>query len=207
MSRSFNWDDHTETADTPIIDFAPPVANRKARLTSLIYTPAGTAHDLTLMRCIAEVQTTAAAAAAATSLVLNSASFPSNTGAGTQDLASGDYVIVEYSDGTFGMHLVSNLSTLTITINAIPSGKAVNSGASVWIMGAAADTLFHMTLKTIASTRMTYQDFSSGVIESGFTVGSGIFERDGVGDPIAFLSANGTAAGTLNFGAGSYVTN
>lgn len=200
----FSWDHNTAAANTAFFEIAPPVADKRVRLTSLVYTAAGTVHDLVLMKALAKVAVTTAAAAAATSLILNDASFPSNTGTGTQNLASGDYVIVQHADGTYGAYLVSALATLTITINAL--AKAVNAEAPLWIMGSpTAETLFHLTFKSIASTRVEFNSAFVGLFESGFKLGTTIFERDGLNDPIMFYSANGTAAGILNWGSGYYV--
>lgn len=196
MPVAHHIDHHTEAFGTVITELIPPVSNRIAKLTSLVYTAAGTVHDLILMRAIHRVETTAAAAAAATSLVLSEATFGGDT------LASGDYVCVEHSDGTYGLHLVSNLATLTITINAL--AKAVSSGADVWIFGAPSDSSYHLTLKSIASTRIEFKDEAAGLITSGYDIGT--FDRDGLGDPLMFYSANGTAAGVLNWGAAKYVT-
>lgn len=188
------WDHHTETSATPIIEFASPQEGLKARLTTLVYTPAGTVHDLVIMRAIHQVLLTAASAASDTTLDLSEATFGGDT------LASGDYVILEHADGTYGMYLASGLSVLVLTVGAI--AKAANAGARVWIMGAPGDTSYHSTLKSIASTRTEFFNLAA---ESGYNIGT--FERDGFGDPLAFYSANGTAAGTLNYGSGLYVSN
>lgn len=197
MSKCFTWQHNTQAFGTPIIDFAPPVANRKARLSSLVYTAAGTVHDLVLMRCINQVVLTDAAPISDTTLDLSAATFADQT------LASGDYVILEHADGTYGMYLASGLATLVLTVNAI--AKAANAGAKVYIMGSAADTAYHTILKSIASTRIEFQA-TNGVMEGGYYASS-TYNRTGLGDPIAFLSANGTAAGILNWGSGLYVTN
>ena len=189
-----HFDHHTETAGTVIIELVPPLENYKARLTALVYTAAATAHDLIIMRCINKVQTTAAAAAAATTIVLSSASFGADT------LASGDYVVVEHADGTYGFHLASGLATLTLTINAL--AKAVNAAANVWIMGAITDTTYHSTIKSIASTRVEFKDAAAGIAESGYNIGT--YSRDGLGDPLLVYSANGTNAGIVNLGSAVY---
>lgn len=187
---------HTEAFGTPIVDLIPPQPSSNIRLTSWVYTPAGTAHDLLFMRALNKVYTTAAAVAAATSVVLDSASFCGQT------IASGDYLVIEHGDGTYGFYLASALATLTVTINAL--SKAVNSGAAVWIMGAPGDTSYHSTLKTIASTRMEFVDYLSGIAQGGFDDGTA-YARDGIGDPALLYSANGTAAGTLNRASARYM--
>lgn len=196
MTTAFHCDHHTETAATPIVELIQPKENLKPRLTSLVYTPAGTAHDLIFMKALEQVLTTAPAAAAATTVVLDIATFCGQT------IASGDYVVIEHADGTYGHYLVSALSTLTITINAL--AKAVNAGAKVFIMGAPADT-YHLTFKFGASARLEQADYLSGLAECGYD--DGVYDRDGAGDPALIYSANGTAAGILNRAAGRYVSN
>ncbi len=191
---SFHIDHHTESSGVAITELIPPKANCKARLLKLVYTPGATVHDIVVMKPLEQVLTTAAAAAAATALVLNVASF---TG---QNLASGDYVAVEHSDGTYGLYLVSALATLTITINALT--KAVNAGAKVYIFGSPTET-YHYTYKTVASTRTEIGVDEAGIGVTGF-ISDGTYSRTGLGDPLMVYSANGTNAGTLNYGAGVY---
>lgn len=197
MPQAFHFYHNTQAFGTPIVQLIPPDTDSNiTRLTSLVYTAAGTVHDLLIMRALNQVLTTAAAAAAATTVVLDSASFVGQT------IASGDYLVIEHADGTFGAYLVSGLSTLTVTINALT--KAVNSGDRVWIMGAPADTSYHSTLKSIASTRLEFTDAAAGLGQSGFADGTS-YARDGRGDPLIVYSANGTAAGIINRGSALYL--
>lgn len=194
---AFAFYHNTQTSGTPITQLIPPPrsTNYKLRLMKLVYTAGATVHDILLMRALHQVETTAAAAAAATSLVLDEATFVGQT------LANGDYVVVEHADGTYGVYLVSALATLTITINAL--SKAVNSGAKVFIMGAPGDTSYHSTLKSIASTRIEFDGGASGLGDTGYD--DGVYDRDGKGDPMLIYSANGTNAGTLNHGSAAHV--
>ena len=192
---SHHLDHHTEAAATAIVELIPPQSSKLSRLTSLVYTAGATVHDLVLMRAVNQVITTAAAAASATTIVLSSASFGGDT------IASGDYLVVEHADGTHGIHLASALSVLTVTINAL--AKAVNAGAKVWIMGAPGDTNYHQTLKSIASTRIEFKDDTSGLITSGYDIGT--YNRDGLNDPLLIYSANGTNAGVFNWGSATYI--
>lgn len=194
-TTAFHFDHHTEAFGTPIIELVQPQLNFKPRLTSLVYTPGGTAHDLIFMKALHQVLTTAAAAAAATSVVLDEATFCGQT------IASGDYLVIEHADGTYGYYLASALATLTVTINAL--AKAVNAGAKVYIMGSISET-YHSTFKTIVSTRTTLADYAGGIAECGYN--DGTYDRDGSGDPAMIYSANGTAAGILNQASGRYVS-
>jgi hypothetical protein len=190
----FNWDYKTAAANTEITDFSIPQANRRARLTSLRYTPGATEHDLVIMKAIEQVTLTAASAASDTTLDLSAATFGGDT------LASGDWVILEHGDGTYGAYKASGLATLVLTVTAIT--KAANVGAKVWIMGAPGDTNYHLTFKSGTTTEKHFYDPFGGLAESGYDIGT--YFRSGLGDPIMFLSANGTNAGTLNQGAGVY---
>lgn len=191
---TFQWDHHTEAGNTEIVEFAPPMSNKRAKLTSLAYTAAATEHDLKIMKAIHQVTLTAASAQSDTTLDLSEATFGGDT------LASGDWVILEHGDGTFGAYKASGLATLVLTVTAI--SKAANVGAKVWIMGAPGDS-YHLTYKGTASTRREFADPVGGLGESGYDIGT--YFRTGLGDPLMFLSANGTNAGTLNQGAGVYV--
>lgn len=195
---TFTWDYHTESAATEITEIAIPQANKRVKLTTLRYTPAATEHDLKVMKALEQVTLTAASAATDTTLDLSQVTF------GTDTLASGDWLIVELADGTFYATKVSSIASLVATVSpGIPSGKAANANAKVWIMGAPTET-YHLSFKSGTSAEKTFSDPVGGVGESGFD-GGGSFFRDGLGDPLLFLSANGTNAGALNWGAGVYV--
>jgi hypothetical protein len=192
---SYSWDHHTEAAATPILEVVPPVTGKKVRVTSTVYTPAATVHDIVFMRTIATVELTAASAASDTTLDLSAATFGGDT------LASGDYVILEHGDGTYGAYLASNLATLVLTVNAI--SKAANVGANVYIMGAPGDTSYHNTVKSIASTRTEFIDPVGGVMDGDYDIGT--YSSDGLGLPVLIYSANGTNAGVMNWGSAIYV--
>lgn len=190
---AFFFDHHTEAAATVIKELASPVANFKPRLTGFSYTSGATVHDLVIMRAINQVQLTAASAQSDTTLDLDIVTFGADT------LASGDWVVLEHFDGTYGMYLASGLASLVLTVGAI--AKAANAGAKVFIMGAPGDVTFHSSVKSVASAR---QDFLGIHAEAGYDTGT--YARDGIGDPLMFYSANGTNAGTLNWGSGPYVS-
>lgn len=192
---AFHFYHNTQAFGTPITQLIPPLEGFKIRLGDLVYTPAGTAHDIIIMRALALTQTTAAVAAAATTINVLDADFVDQT------IAADDYIVSENADGTYSLHLVSAIATLALTVGAVP--KAINDDANIWIMGAPGDTTWHSTLKTIASTRMTFSAPVAGLAETGFIDGS--YDRDGKGDPMLIYSANGTAAGTLNYGSAGYV--
>jgi hypothetical protein len=195
---SFNWDHHTEAFGTAIVEYAPPVERKKAKLTSLVYTAAGTAHDLVVMRCIDSTTLTTNDDAAATVLSFTKVTFNDQT------LASGDYLLIEHGDGTFEINTVSSVSSLDVTVGTALA-KAVVAGGMVWMFGHPTnEASYHVTLKSIASTRQEFQSSTGGLCETGYDIGT--YSRTGLGDPLLFYSANGTAAGILNWGSGVYVT-
>ncbi|MCI0352005.1 MAG: hypothetical protein L0Z53_21505 [Acidobacteriales bacterium] len=128
-------------------------------------------------------------------MVVSSATFGGDT------IASGDYLVIQHGDGTYGLYLASALASLTVTINALT--KAVVSGDYVWIMGAPGDSSYHLTLKSITNDRVEFKDDASGLITSGYDIGT--FSRDGLFDPLVIHSDNATAAGTINYGSAAYV--
>jgi hypothetical protein len=187
----------TETAGTAIVSTIPPaMRGAKTRLTFLEYVCSTTAHTLRLMVALNRVSTTAAAAASATSLVLSAATFRGDT------LASGDYIVVKHTDGTYGAYLVSALSVLTVTIPAL--AKAVASGNPVWIMGAIGEAE-HKQILVTASVRQQWSA-PTGLMTTGYrTVVAGTtYARSGNDDPMIVYSNNATAAGLLENASGYY---
>lgn len=197
----------TQTADTPIVGLVPPKGNNyKTKITRIIYTPAGTVHDVVVMKALAKTTVLTAAADGATTLVLTD-------GAGGDEflaaeaLASGDYIVVQNDDGYYSYHLVSANTAGSLTINALP--QAVSAGRPVWLFGApdqSGTPSPHLTLKSIASTRIEWGCPEAGVAESGFetTVSNVTYSRSGFGDPMLVYSANATAAGFLHLVTATY---
>lgn len=198
VSGVFHFFTTTAAANTAFTQLIPPSpsTSQKVRLTKLVYTPAATAHNLILMRAGNQVLTTAAEAATDTTITVDSASFVGQT------VASGDYLVIEHADGTFGLYLASGIASLTITINAL--SKAVNSGARVWILGSVSEA-WHSTLPTVASIRNDFAEPIGGLAQSGWDDGTS-YARDGKGEPMAIYSANGTNAGSINHGTAIYVS-
>lgn len=192
---AFHFYYQTQSFGTAITQLIPPREGYKARLNNLSYTAAGTVHDLVLMRALGETTASAAAAQGATTINVTAKSF-----VGT-DLATGDYIVSLNSDDTYSLHLISGVSSLALTVASTP--KAINANAPIWMIGAAADSSYHSVLKSIASTRVDFLGGEAGLAETGYD--DGTYDRDGKGDPLVILSANGTAAGTLNWGSASYV--
>lgn len=204
MLSSFDFSELTQAANTPIVQVIPPLVNSsnvvsagaKTRLLFLTYTAAGTAHDVVVMRSLNSTRTTEAAAATATSLVLAEVDMVGDT------IASGDYLVVQHTDGSFGAYLASALASFTVTIGALAKGVAL--GGKVWIMGAPSDTTYHRKLTTTANTANTWNPGVSGICTSGFNTGA--YAETGKGEPLIVYSANATNAGTIKLGSVGYVS-
>jgi len=180
----------SQTAGTVIQRVIPPRLLQgsilKALLTSLVYTAQGTAHTLTLMKCVA--RTTVASAAAASQAVVN---ITADCGVGSLAgaIAPDDYLVIEKPDGTWHLGKVSSITSLAVTLTAnVPTGGFA-AGAKVFLMGAVADT--HGGIKTLAGTASVTTTFT----------GDAIVESPG---PIVIESNNATAAGTIVSAAVSY---
>lgn len=175
----------TQNAGTPITFLLPGKKGLKAWVESLIYKSGTTAHVLYLMRALGKSATTAAAAANATSLTL--AGQPSTI----RNLASGDYVVIRQSDGSEFLTTINGAPTVNgdVTVT-LASGLSVgcDNGATLWMMGATTDPI-HLNFPTTASQSNTFTDQVNGAAGIGGAVG--------IGDPLLFYSANGTAQGFL----------
>lgn len=188
----------------------------RTHVTNLIYTTAGTAHTLRIMRplnwCVVN------GAAAINQAVINVTTDPGlyattykypmpggvSTIAGVADngIAANDYVAYQLADGTWVFDKVSSVSTLAITMTtSIPNvtGGGVADGSIMFFFGAVADKdpatgVAHFAITTTAST--------NNVDLLGNTPGGFSTLHDG--DPLFVISDNGTAAGTLIGGSGYY---
>lgn len=195
----------TATAGTAITAVIPPKGdNYKTKITRIVYTPAGTVHNVIVMKALARTVVAANAADGATTLVLTDGT---DTFLNSEDLASGDYAIVRYDDGFYGLLAISANSSGSLTVSALE--QPVTAGAPIWLMGAPGQSgtpAIHLTYKTIASTRTEYGCPQAGVAESGFetVVSNTYYSRSGFGDPLLVYSANATAAGFLNFVCATY---
>ena len=178
----------TATAGTKIRYLMQPNINGYTRVTKIVYTAAGTAHTLTLLRPIGRSTASAAAAASATALPVAAEMGPSGNA-----LAANDLIAVRETDGVTRFYTVSAVPggyPGNVTINALVAGVAL--GGKIWNFGVEADTNpadgnAHPAVAGTASVTSTYQDSDGGVVAT--------FAKD---DPILFTSDNATAAGTLN---------
>lgn len=196
---AFSFDYHTETAATAIVELIQPLESAIARVNTLVYEAAATAHSLVFMKALGRSTLTAAAIAGATSLSVAATSFDPG-----QTLAANDYAAVKLASGVYQLLAVSNVSSLALTVNALD--EAVVSGAPIFYFGAAADT-GHTTLNAKASTVNDIRCAPpGGIVDSGwnFVSSNTRYKHAGHGRPILFYSANGTNAGFLRALAGTY---
>lgn len=200
---SFSATYQTATADTPITSPIPPRPRARTRLKRVRYRTAGTAHSLVFMKALGRTVTTTDKVATDTTLVLSA---DPGTGTASGGIATNDWVCIECDDGSFFFAKVTNVSTLTITVAALPAD--VSAGNRVWTFGAPGDhpvstqtnpkptPLFGSTETTVASST---QDFDGG--ETGLCVS--INEEE----PMLVYSNNATAAGFIEFISAGYDMN
>ncbi len=176
----------TAAFGTAIQYLIPPHASGRTRITKLVYTSAGTAHTLTLLRPLGRTVIGAIAAAGQPVCVLSTDPSPAGN-----TLTTNDFVAIRTaSDDVTLLYKVSGLATLTLTLTANLT-TALAAGDDLWMFGVPADIFArtgggHMALLPAVSVTTTYSDSDGGVVAT--------YNRD---EPILFNSDNGTAAGTL----------
>ena len=179
-------------AGTPFLIPIPPKIGAKIRLDSVQYTPAGTAHKLTVLRPLGK--TTVASTAAAGQAVIN---FTADPGAAVSNaIAANDFVVIRRAaDGIYYAFTVSSVATLAITMTTnIGSGVGLAAGDVVWFYGVAADTdplnngLAHPNYVLTASTAMNITNSN----------GNGFISSNKMNEPVLVHIDNITAAGVFN---------
>ncbi|VTS00594.1 hypothetical protein [Tuwongella immobilis] len=175
----------TATAGTVINHVVPPRKRAYSRITTMVYTAAGTAHTLTVLRPLGS--TVLSADASASQAVVN---VQANPGPAGNALAANDWVIIQRPDGTLVVDTVSSITGTAITL-ATSLAAAVPAGSQLWMMGVAADTdprtgAGHPQYSAPASVTTRYSDDLIGVVAS-----------IGNNEPLLVQSNNAVAAGTL----------
>jgi len=226
---SYSIPRQTQTADTAIVATVPPRGGKRTKLFFIQYTSAGTQHTITIMRELGRAKLTAAAAAAATTFILDqdpgkystSREFGGLTGApvsgvagprqvtpsaADNNIAASDYIVVQMADGTFWTTTVSSCTTnadgtVTVTVSAIP-GAGINKGATVWFMGVAADTdpHFNAANPVLKPTTSATTPYPAAAAGGGSVVAQSFH----MNSPIIVYSDNPTAAGVLDYGTAGY---
>ncbi len=194
---SFHVGSKTATAGTVFTALIPPKPQAYAKIARMVYTTAGTAHTLSVLKAQGKTTTTAAQVATDTALTLSSISLAldENGASLSENLAASDYVVVQHTDGTWGAYLISSVSGSTLTIGAL--AKAVANGATVYGMYEVARTVgkasWQVTTRT--STTETFETYDSAI---------GVVASAKVNEPLLVHSSNVTAAGTLLYTAAAY---
>lgn len=177
-TRGDSYGTKTAAAGTELWRIIPPKTNYRARLNKFIYTAAGTGHVANAMDALAVTSALSEAAASATTIQLSS--IPTSNVSGT--IATGDWVVFYYEDGTLDARKVSGITLNTITVAALT--KKISKGDPIWFLGAPADHDTDRKFTLPASTTTTREAVEG--LATGSTNGW----------PMLLLSDNATAAGT-----------
>lgn len=177
----------TAAANTAVVRTAPPRRDgKRTKIVSFSGRPAGTAHTVTVLVALDKGLVTTDAASGATLLNIDRI-LQDQTGGAAGVIASGDYIVVEYEDGTFGQLAVTGGgSSKAPTFSA--TAQKIKAGTTVWFMGAPADHADRQFTAT-ASERLTV-----GAEELG-SLGTSLHDNE----PIVVHYDNITAPGVLTW--------
>lgn len=178
---------HTETAGTAIVDGVGGRAGAHTYLSKYAITVGATAHTLTVMRDASQTYLTAAAAAG--QAVINVAA--ALTDGGGNAIASGDYVAVRQSDGSWHFATFSSAATLAYTLGSNLTVAAA-AGAPVFCFGVVGDA-FHTAQHTFALGAA-----AQTVIPAGDEAGTIVRSRS-LGAPLICSVNNATNASTVDY--------
>ncbi len=204
---SFGIGQKTVAFGTLINAIIPGQNGKKAKITSLRYTSAGTQHTLTFLRPLGKTTITALAAASqAICILLADPGLYTNKRTANNAIAANDIVLFKYPDGTYFQAIVltavavgDGTITLTLTTN-FPAAIAANS--TMYFFGLIADVdpntaEAHPTLAPPTSASTTYPVTSA--IQGGV-----LFQTLVAGDPMIVQSSNATATGSIDSIGGVY---
>jgi hypothetical protein len=193
-------------------------ANAFSHVTDLWYTSGNTAHSCYLLRPLNWTYVESAIGSNTTTITVKADpgtwatagiyKYGSATGGvpnlANNTIASADYVCYQLNDGRWVVDVcTTNTSGTTLVLTTgTPNvtGAGIAKYSPIFFMGAVADVdpatgIAQPLLTSIANTAMTR---SAG--------GMGLYNSLHRGDPLAFVSTNGTAAGVLDLLAGFYST-
>lgn len=174
----------TQTAGTVITRVVPPAEGLRACVGSFRYEAAATAHSLTMMVAVDEVEVSSEAASG--QAVVNMNRVP--TAGDGSVIANTDFFIIQYEDGSWAVHKVSSASGKAITMTANLS-QAVLKGAKAFFMGAPGDHTDRIwTMKASTITVFDASDFRIRAASGSY-----------LNSPILVHSDNATNAGTLYY--------
>lgn len=185
-----------------------------AHVTDLVYTSLTTAHSLYILRPLNWTYFTAAVAANTTAVTLaadpgayaTKFKYPLPSSSALPNLANnliaaGDYCCYQLNDGRWQLDLVASGSgTAPVMTTGTPNvtGAGINAYSPFFWFGAVGDTdpntgVIQPLLTSVANTKISQQT-------AGFSLWNSLHR----GDPLLFVSSNGTDAGVLNALAGYY---
>jgi hypothetical protein len=180
-------------ADTAAVRVLPPRRDGK-RTTCAGFSaqPAGTAHTLTILVALDKGLVVTDAASGATTLSIDRI-LQDQTGGSAGTIAVGDYLVVEYEDGTFAAIAVTGSgATKTPTFSA--TTQKIKAGTTVWFFGAPADHTDRRFICTL-NARLT-----CSVADLG-SIGTSLHDNE----PVVVHYDNVTAQGVLTWVAFDYL--
>lgn len=192
----------TATAGTPITALFPPRRGAFTRLIKMLYLAGATAHTLTVLKCLGKTTLSAAAASSATTVVLTA---DPGTGTPASGIATNDWIAVQLDDGTFFLAKATGVSTLTITVAALPAGAA--AGNNVYFFGAPADHASSQTNPKVNNVVGSAFTCTASVLKDFSDVAAGLHMSLNQNEPIMVYSDNATAAGELQQATAVYTSN
>jgi hypothetical protein len=179
LANSINYiEPATEAANTEYTSLIQPRVNSRIAVVRATFTVDSTGHTLVVMRPIGEELVFADGDANSGQKVLDIDEDPGS-------IASGDYCVVELSDGTYQLNEVDSVSSLEITF-IDNFDEDVKDGARVFFLGAPSDD--HEKAELGSSSEVTFESVY------GYFIGSEI------GYPVVFYVANATDASKLEGG-------
>lgn len=207
---NFHASNLTANAGTAITCLIPPRGRSYTLLTGLLYRAGVTAHTITLLKALGVTTLSAAVSASGTSITLTS-----NPGTNTNvtspagALANSDWLCIELDDDANGkpryfLTTVSSLSTLTMTVDALPYAAA--AGNRVWYFGVPAD---HASSQTTASDNTLVGSAlpATASIRNDFAIPGGLCKSRHQDEPLLVHSDNASNAGKFELIAAEYTQN
>lgn len=192
--------EETETASTAILRVIPTLAHFVPVLRYVKYESGGTAHTLTVMRCVAQTKTIRASLTSEAVLGLATTSPGLDTSGAPEQLTTADYVAWIDNNGQIQIDRVLSSTTSQVTLDnnfsvVVPEGTPVYAFYEV---GRAT----HFQFSPAVSTTTEYDVTIHGSLPLDVDRWN---RHDGNTLPLAIHSDNITAAGTLDY-RGDYVS-
>lgn len=192
---------HTESSGTAIKEVIPAAGDGIPQINRLVYTSAGTAHTIYLMRACGETTTVQGSLTGVSTLTLAKTDPGKATTGADETLASGDYLVWYDENSVYHADTVSSVSGSVVTMtNALTAD--VLTGAKVWAFMEVGRSI-HTQLKPATSTTTEY----IGNFQAGLPKQQGVnISRTGVGEPLLVVVNNITAAGSIDYISGTYAS-